>query len=114
MGSGSLAVSGSTFTHNRALGGANAAAGADATVRLWDTDTGHQTQVLQLRKMGQAAAFSPDGRRLASGNVAGTVKVWDTDTGQELLTIKAHAKPVISVALARTAAASLRPVRMKR
>ena len=32
-----------------------------------------------------AAAFSPDGRRLATGDMAGNVWVWDVTTGQQLL-----------------------------
>ena len=46
-------------------------------------------------------AFSPDGKRLASGNgdwPKGEVKVWDAATGQETLTLKGHTGWVSSVA----------------
>jgi WD40 repeat protein len=44
------------------------------------------------------AAFSPDGKRLASASSDKTVKVWDVQTGQQTLTIKGHTVPVWSVA----------------
>jgi WD40 repeat protein len=57
-------------------------------------------------------AFSPDGRRLASGGhegpaladsaigdaATGTVRVWDAVTGKELLTLQAHKNGVKAVA----------------
>jgi WD40 repeat protein/serine/threonine protein kinase len=44
-------------------------------------------------------AFSPDGRRVASGGVDRTVKIWDTATGKELLTLEDHLDgPVVNVA----------------
>src|SRR5437660_912214 len=51
-----------------------------------------------------SVAYSPDGKRLASGSWEGTptapseVKVWDAQTGQELLTLKGHADPIKSLA----------------
>ena len=43
--------------------------------------------------MVNAVAFSPDGKRLASGSggasgQGGEVKIWDAQTGQELITLK--------------------------
>jgi WD40 repeat protein len=43
-------------------------------------------------------AFSPDGKRVASGGSDNTVKVWDAQTGQEVFTLKGHVKNVRSVA----------------
>src|SRR5262247_1313105 len=45
-----------------------------------------------------SVAFSPDGKRLATGSFDRTVKLWDADTGQELLTLKGHSDRVSSVA----------------
>jgi len=42
-------------------------------------------------------SFSPDGKRIVSGNYDKTLKVWDAQTGQETLTLKGHSDPVYSV-----------------
>ena len=55
------------------------------------TFTGHTNRV-------SAVAFSPDGRRLASGSDDASVKIWDAEAGQEILTLKGHAASVISIA----------------
>jgi WD40 repeat protein len=48
--------------------------------------------------MVTAVAFSPDGKRLASGSLDQTVRLWDAERGQEVLTLKGHSDPVSAVA----------------
>lgn len=69
----------------------------DGTVRIWDASTGQALQVLVVNptplqygtmshSMGlqiPTAAFSPDGRLLATG-MANTVRVWDLEIGVEV------------------------------
>jgi WD40 repeat protein len=68
-----------------------ASAGADKTIRLWDsvnerllsTLRGHSDSVL-------AIAYSPDGRTLASGSADRTLRIWDADRGTLLRTCEGH------------------------
>jgi WD40 repeat protein/tRNA A-37 threonylcarbamoyl transferase component Bud32 len=65
-------------------------------VRVWDAATGKECFTLSGGGLG--VAFSPDGRRLASGSQEGLVTVWDAGTGKELRTLRGHAGAVSSVA----------------
>jgi eukaryotic-like serine/threonine-protein kinase len=68
------------------------------TVRVCDPTTGKE-----LRRLGthpssvNSIAYSPDGRRLASGSTVGVIKLWDADTGRETLAFH-HADGILGLA----------------
>jgi WD40 repeat protein len=76
-----------------------ASAGADGTVRLWDSATGQPIATLEGHGSAvRAVAFSPDGRQLASAGADGTVRLWDPASGQPTATLEGHTYEVRAVA----------------
>jgi WD40 repeat protein len=86
-----------------------ASASKDGIVKLWDAkrlDKKHLEEkkearlTLRARVAGPSlsVAFSPDGRRLATGGEKNTVKLWNVQTGQELTLLQGHKGDVYSVA----------------
>jgi WD40 repeat protein/tRNA A-37 threonylcarbamoyl transferase component Bud32 len=68
-------------------------------VKVWDAQTGQELLALQGHTGAVwSVAFSPDGRRIASGSDDQTVKVWDAHSGEEVLALDGHAGLVTSVA----------------
>jgi WD40 repeat protein/tRNA A-37 threonylcarbamoyl transferase component Bud32 len=68
-------------------------------LKVWEVSTGKE--ILTLEGHGglvNSVAFSPDGRRLASGSDDKSVKIWDARTGQELLTLRGHSGEVMCLA----------------
>jgi len=72
--------------------GKTIASGGDGTIRLWNTETNTHIDInlspndsdgrhlFETRSL----AFSPDGKKLVSGTMAGDVRMWDVDTGHLL------------------------------
>jgi WD40 repeat protein/tRNA A-37 threonylcarbamoyl transferase component Bud32 len=68
-------------------------------IKLWNLRTGEETLTLQgnFRAVG-SVAFSPDGKRLASGGADRSVRLWEPVKGQEILALYGHLNAVTSVA----------------
>jgi len=70
-----------------------------ASVELWDPATGQRVAALEGSAGSELGfAFSPDGRRIATGGIDGTVTIWDTASGEQLLVLRGHYTFVASVA----------------
>jgi len=50
------------------------------------------------RYVTYSISFSPDGKRIASGDSDGSLRIWEALTGQEIMTIKAHEMPIHCIA----------------
>jgi WD40 repeat protein/predicted Ser/Thr protein kinase len=60
-------------------------------IQLWDLSAGKATTVLRGHEGPVSAlAFSPDGKRLASGSGDNTIRLWDTPAGNEVVVLRGH------------------------
>lgn len=69
-------------------------------VKVWDAVSGAPLVSFpgpQVPNPVVHVAFSPDGRRLASGSAENAVKVWDIMSGQELYKLPGHVAPILNV-----------------
>jgi WD40 repeat protein len=69
-------------------------------VRIWNAASGSQLYVLEDKAETGAvcAAFSPDGRQVATGLWRGTIKIWDAQTGTLARSWKGPTQRICSVA----------------
>lgn len=75
------------------------AGGAGAPTRLWDLDAGCEIRRFEVHTPGVSClAFSPDGERLATGDLGGVVRLWSAASGRGRLAFDDHRLPVLCVA----------------
>jgi len=74
-----------------------ATGGVDATIRLWDLETGAATVLRGHEGPVHVVRFSADGQRLVSGGEDGTVRVWDPASGSAARVLSGHDGPVSDV-----------------
>ena len=75
-----------------------AAAGADASVTIWDSKSGALRQQLPFFGAVHTVAFSPDGKLVAAGSVDHTIKIFETATGTFVRKLAGHDEAVWCVA----------------
>jgi WD40 repeat protein len=79
-------------------GGFSNVGGQQSDLRLWDVATGRNFATLKGHTAYVlCAAFSPDGKTLASGSNDTKVKLWDVTSGKNIATLTGHTEPVYSV-----------------
>lgn len=65
-------------------------AGADGTVRIWNTKTNQEIRLLSRQtNRCRCAAWSPNGKYIAAG-CGPVVMVWNAETGEEIYKLKGH------------------------
>lgn len=68
----------------------------DATLRIWDIDSGHCLRVL-IGHVAAVRCVQFDGRRVVSGAYDYMVKIWDPQTETCLQTLAGHTNRVYSL-----------------
>jgi WD40 repeat protein/DNA-binding SARP family transcriptional activator len=73
----------------------------DASLRLWDIQSGRMLQKMEPQVLvNWQCAISPDGRWALSGAYDGSVRLWDLAGGQQIRLLSGHADWVVSLAFA--------------
>jgi len=72
----------------------------DGGLTIWNAGLGWAPTTLAAHRRAVAgAAFTPDGRIMATGGEEGLVKLWDVATHREIVRLKGHLKSVHGVAI---------------
>jgi hypothetical protein len=73
--------------------------GGSGEMSIWDARTGRRIRMLPVPPaLCDVIAYSPDGKRLASGCRDGTVRVYDAGTGRELRAMPGHRGEIMGLA----------------
>ena len=75
-----------------------ASGSSDATVHLWNADTGELLYTISTRGSVRSVVFSPDGRMLAGGSSDETIRVWYATSDKLIHTFRGHTNDVTCVA----------------
>jgi len=59
----------------------------DRAIKLWNADNGELVKTLSDDDYVTSISFSPDGKRIVSGNNNNSLRLWDIETGKQQLTI---------------------------
>jgi WD40 repeat protein len=76
----------------------------EPTIHLWAAETGRKLRTLKGHETAVSSlAFSPDGKLLASGGIAGdtALRFWDASTGKQVGTLSGHSGQISSLEFAR-------------
>jgi WD40 repeat protein len=73
--------------------------GIDGSLTIIDPESGQTIDTISAH-VGRitAAAFSPDGKQLASGGLDRSIRVWDMETGDQLWSLTGQASPITDLA----------------
>ncbi len=73
-----------------------ATGGLDNTVFIWETETGHELQILRHTSSTPFVTVSPDGRWLAAGGEGKKVQFWDVPAVKETKSAGPHDKRLLA------------------
>jgi serine/threonine protein kinase len=85
--------------HFSAEGRSVVTAGSDATLRIWDANSGALLRKITLPE-GAATALATDEKRALTGHADGTLALWDLEKGERLVQFRRNAEPLVAVAFA--------------
>ncbi|KXX79130.1 putative E3 ubiquitin ligase complex SCF subunit scon-2 [Madurella mycetomatis] len=68
----------------------------DATIKIWNIETGEEIRTLQGHTRG-IRALQFDDSKLISGSLDNTIKIWNWHTGECISTLQGHSDGVVSV-----------------
>jgi len=70
----------------------------DNTIRLWDVETGENTQEYRGHTDGVTSiSISPDGASLLSGSIDQSARLWDVATGEQIQNLEGHGNFVTDI-----------------
>src|SRR5216683_2933083 len=70
----------------------------DSTVQVWQAFSGNHLYTYSRQYRIFAVAWSPGGKRIASGSFDASVQIWDAFSGENIFTYQGHSGPVYTAA----------------